>query len=473
MIIFYYAGIILSGGMFMFIRRKSLHHLLTVAVLVLQSVFTVYEISRKSNDRFDFFTPDDLGTLFLALLGILMIPACYHSLVYLEKNNEPMRVRSLYLAAMTFFCGAMSGVYLSNHVGTTWIFIELTTITSCLLIYHHRSAEALEATWKYVFVCSVSVAVSFVGVLFLSIAFSKAGLDNFTYRELAAHAASLDPFWLKIGFLFLFSGYTVKAGLFPMFSAGVDAKDQAPTPAAAMLATCLCNCGFVAILRIYRIIMHNEGGAWAQKIMLISAVLSIAIAAYYMVRTKGYKRLLAYSGVEHIGLAAVGLSMGGQGYYAALLHVVLHSLVKAALFFQFGQVSYMYKSVRRSDIGNYFRLNVWGGLVLLIGFFCIAAIPPSGMFVSEAMIFLSMLHEGHLLLMIAVMLLLTVILWSLGRSIFGLLFSFSRVEAVHAQRPPVMESVSQYILLGLAIWWGISPPEMLMDSLIHIFIELV
>ncbi|MDR1672384.1 MAG: hypothetical protein LBS09_02815 [Bacteroidales bacterium] len=468
MIIAYFASVILLGGAFMFMRRKMFHHVTAALFLVLQCAFTGYEFWKKNSTYFDFFTPDALGVLFLSVLSLLMIPAYYHSLVYLEKNNEPMRRRNLYLATITFFCGAMSGVYLSNHIGMTWIFVELTTITSCLLIYHHRTPEALEATWKYVFVCSVSVALSFIGVLFMSIALTKAGLDDFTYHTLLAHAAEMDAFWLKVGFLFLFSGYTVKAGLFPMFTAGVDAKDQAPTPAAALLATSLCNCGFVAIFRIFQIVSLNECGATAKKVMIISAILSVAIAAYYMARTKGYKRLLAYSGVEHIGLAAIGLAMGTAGCYAAILHVVLHSFVKAALFFQFGQVSYLYKSVNRNDIGNYFRVNVWGGVALLTGFFCITAMPPSGMFVSESLLFLSMMEQGYFLWMIVVMLLLAVILWSLGRSIFGLLFSCPRIEMPHVQKPPVIESVSQYILLGIAIWWGVYPPNTLINYLIEI-----
>jgi hydrogenase-4 component F len=472
MIIAYFISVVLLGSTFMFMRRKSAHHIVTSLTLAVQWAFTIYEIGRKNTSYFDFFTPDALGVLFLIILGILMIPTYYHSLVYLEKNNAPMRIRNLYLAMMTFFCGAMSGVYLSNHIGMTWIFVELTTIASCMLIYHHRNADALEATWKYVFVCSVSVALSFIGVLFMSIAATKAGLADFTYRTLFGHAAEMDPFWLRVGFLFLFSGYTVKAGLFPMFTAGVDAKDQAPTPAAAILATCLCNCGFVAIFRIFQIIIHNESGPWAQKVILISAILSVAIAAYYMTRTKGYKRLLAYSGVEHIGLAAIGLAMGGMGYYAAILHIVLHSFVKSALFFQFGQVSYLYKSVNKPDVGNYFRVNVWGGLVLLVGFFCITAMPPSGLFVSESLIFLAMLQQRHTVLMVIVMVLLTIIIWSLGRSIFGLLFSYPRIEIPHLKRPPVIESVPQYILLVLVIWWGIAPPDMLVRYLTEIIAGL-
>ncbi len=469
MIILYFIGVVILGCTFLLTRRAFSQHITASAFIVLQLAFTGYEIYKLNFPGFDFFTPDALGIIFLVILSLLMLPAYYHGFVYLEKNNEPTRFRNIYLSALTFFCGAMSGVYLSNHVGMTWIFIELTTVTSCVLIYHHRSAESLEATWKYIFVCSVSIALSFIGVLFLSIAVTKAGLEDFTYSVLTEHASEFDPFWLKIGFLFLFSGYTVKAGLFPMFTAGVDAKDQAPTPAAALLATCLCNGGFVAIFRVFQVIVHNESGDWAQKVILISAVLSVAIAAYYMVRTKGYKRLLAYSGVEHIGLAAIGLAMGGPGYFAALLHLVLHSFVKAALFFQFGQVSYMYKSVNKHDVGNYFRINVWGGLVLLIGFFCITAMPPSGMFVSESIIFLSMLDNRHIVLLVVVLILLTIIIWSLGRSIFGLLFSPKRFENKHIEQPPAFESVSQYVLLALVIWLGIYPP----DFFVRIITEVV
>ncbi len=472
MIIAYFIGVVLLGGMFLFLRSERTQHILAGIFILLQWGFTGLEIHRLNHIGFDFFTPDALGVLFLTILSFLTLPAYYHSFVYLEKNNEQVRIRNFYLSALTFFCGAMSGVYLSNHVGMTWIFIELTTIASCILIYHHRTPEALEATWKYIFVCSVSIALSFIGVLLLSIAVTKAGLEDFTYHELVEHAPELDPFWLKIGFLFLFSGYTVKAGLFPMFTAGVDAKDQAPTPAAALLATCLCNGGFVAIFRIFQIINHNESGIWAQKVILISAILSVSIAAYYMVRTKGYKRLLAYSGVEHIGLAAIGLAMGGQGYFAALLHIVLHSFVKSALFFQFGQVSYIYKSVNKHDVGNYFRINVWGGLVLLIGFFCITAMPPSGLFVSESIIFLSMLDHQHMILMVVVMLLLTIIIWSLGRSIFSLLFTPKKFVPLDIVRPPFFESISQYVLLGLVIWFGIYPPDFFIRILTEIIIHL-
>ncbi|MDR1153680.1 MAG: hypothetical protein LBL04_03135 [Bacteroidales bacterium] len=472
MIIAYFIGVFILGCTFFLMRRRYAQHITAGLLILLQWSFTAYELYRMNFTGFDFFTPDELGVLFLVILSLLMLPAYYHSFLYLEKNNEQMRVRNIYLAMLTFFCGAMSGVYLSNHVGMTWIFIELTTVSSCMLIYHHRSVESLEATWKYIFVCSVSVALSFIGVLFLSIAVTRAGLEDFTYSVLIESASGLDPFWLKIGFLFLFSGYTVKAGLFPMFTAGVDAKDQAPTPAAALLATCLCNGGFVAIFRVFRIIHNNEGGAWAQKVILVSAVLSVAISAYYMVRTKGYKRLLAYSGVEHIGLAAIGLAMGGPGFFAALLHVVLHSFVKAALFFQFGQVSYIFKTVNRNEAGNYFRINVWGGLALLIGFFCITAMPPSGMFVSESLIFLSMIDQRHLPLMIVVMLLLTIIIWSLGRSIFGLLFTPKKSEYPPVKRLPLAESVSQYVLLALVIWLGIYPPDFFVRFLTGIVSQL-
>jgi hydrogenase-4 component F len=471
MIFAYFTGVFLIGCIFLILRSPRAHHIAAAVLLTLQWGFTGYEIHKLNYTDFNFFTPDALGVLFLIILSLLMLPAYYHSFVYIEKNNEQMRVRNFYLSSLTFLCGAMSGVYLSNHVGMTWIFIELTTIASCMLIYHHRSPSALEAAWKYIFVCSVSIALSFIGILFLSFAVTQIGEESLTYSALTDYAPSLDPFRLKMGFLFLFSGYTVKAGLFPMFTAGIDAKDEAPTPAAALLATCLCNGGFVAILRIFRIVNNNGAGEWAQKVILISAILSIAIAAGYMSRTKGYKRLLAYSGVEHVGLASIGLAMGGPGYFAALLHIVLHSFVKSALFFQFGQVSRTFKSVDRYEVGDYFRINVWGGLVLLIGFFCITAIPPSGLFVSESIIFLSMI-DRHAVLLIVVVFLLTVILWSLARSIFRLLFLPKRIDTLPAKPPAACESLSQYILLGLVIWLGIYPPDFFIFFLTEIISQL-
>jgi hydrogenase-4 component F len=211
---------------------------------------------------------------------------------------------------------------------------------------------------------------------------------------------------MKLAFLFIFTGFTAKAGLVPMYTAGIDAKDKAPYPAAALLASVLMNAGFTGIYRFYEITSHTSIYGWTNKIMLISAILSVFVATVYMLRVKNIKRMMAYSGVEHMGLVMLGMAAGGIGYYAAILHLILHSFAKPALFFQFGQIYRTYGSKSVYDIGYYFRYNITGAMVLLFAFFVITAMPPSGMFVSEFLIFKSLFVSGHLWVLILVMIFL-------------------------------------------------------------------
>ena len=175
-----------------------------------------------------------------------------------------------------------------------------------------------------------------------------------------------------------------------MYTAGIDAKDKAPSPAGALFGSVLMNVGFLGIFRFYEIISHTSILPWANKILIISGALSIFVATVYILKVKNFKRLFAYSSVEHMGLIILGLASGGVGYYAAILHVVLHSFAKSTMFFQVGQVYRIYKSKSIYDAGNYFKYNLTGAMVMLIAFFIVTAMPPSGLFISEFMIFRSL-----------------------------------------------------------------------------------
>ncbi|HEX8041187.1 MAG TPA: proton-conducting transporter membrane subunit [Chryseosolibacter sp.] len=193
--------------------------------------------------------------------------------------------------------------------------------------------------------------------------------------------------------------------------------------------------------------------------LIIGGLLSIFVSAVYILRVKNLKRMLAYSGVEHMGIVMLGVAAGGTGYYAAILHLVLHSFAKPALFFQVDQVYRIYRSKSIYDIGNYFAYNTPGALVLLFAFFIITAMPPSGLFISEFLIFRSMFQSGSVWLLAFVLLLLTLIIWSLGRNIFKMLF----IKTVgfkddNLRKIPFVESLSQFILLALVVYLGLNPP---------------
>lgn len=455
--------VILSLSLF-FARDRKLSYVFVWCFILLQWVFTVYEYNHKNQTDLEYFTSDPLGLIFLGILSIVCVPAFYHSYVLFNKERNIPRERGIYYAAMVVLIASLSAGYLSNHIGVTWIFVELTTLSASALIYHRRNTRTLEATWKYIFVCSISITLVFIGILFLSIAIQQEGLKNLSYKALIANAPILNVFWLKLAFLFIFTGFTAKAGVVPMYTAGIDAKDKAPSPAGALLASVLMNIGFLGIFRFYEVISNTSILRWANNILILSGLLSIFVAAVYILRVKNIKRMLAYSGVEHMGIVMIGLASGGLGYYAAILHLILHSFAKPALFFQVGQVYRIYKSKSIYDIGNYFAYNTSGALVLLLAFFIITAMPPSGMFISEFLIFRAVFQAGNLWLLALVLLLLTLIIWSQGRNFLKMLFIKSvGFKEDNIEKISPVESVSQFALLALVIYLGLNPPVELVN----------
>jgi hydrogenase-4 component F len=456
----YLAGAFLISGLLFVNRNRVLNRLLVIAFLLLQIGFTIYEYLHINTTELTYFTVDSLGLLLLMVLCIISIPAFYHSYVYLGTKQDNPKHTAIYFAAMVALLTSISAAYISNHIAVTWIFVELTTLSASALIYHRRNNRSLEGTWKYVFVCAISITLVFIGILFLSFSLPKAGTDDLSFANLLKKSSELNVFWLRLAFIFIFTGFTVKLGLVPMYTAGIDAKDKAPSPAGALLSSVLMNVGFVGIFRTYIIIANSPIHHWASHIVIIAALLSIFVATVYMTRVKNIKRMFAYSSIEHAGIIMIGLAAGGVGYYAAVLHIVLHAFVKASLFFQQGQIYRIYQSKSIYDVGNYFKYNVTGSIVMLLAFFFATAMPPSGLFISEFMIFRSLFEANYLWILIVVMLLLTIIIWAFGKNIFKLLFTPAvdfKEDSIEKIKP--YESLSQFILLGLVVYLGLNPPQ--------------
>lgn len=454
-----------------FNRNKIIQNSLLILFLILQWGFTIYACFNHNSTDFEYFTFDSLGILLLLTLSIISVPAIMHSYIYLKNRNETGHLSATYYAAIIGLITAIGCGYLANHIAVTWIFTEITTLCASILIYHHRNKLALEATWKYVFICAISVTFIFIGILFLSLSLTHAGSDDLSFKNLVAHSDKLNPYWLRLAFLFIFTGFTAKLGLVPMFTAGIDAKDKAPAPASALLASVLMNLGFVGIFRFYVVVANTSIGSWANLVIGIAAFLTLFVATVYMVKVKNLKRMLAYSGIEHMGLVMLGIAAGGIGYYAAILHIVLHAFVKSSLFFQYSQIFRVFKTKNIYQIGNYFKYNATGAMVLLLGFFSAAAMPPSGLFVSEFLIFRSLFEAHQLLLLIAVLILLTMIIWAFGKNVFKILFipvvdfDDSNVPKIHS-----WESISQFLLLAFSAYLGLNPPyefvQLINDSII-------
>lgn len=449
----------------LFLNRSSLVNSLLLLLYLASLWFTgIYGLLHKGEIDSWFFRPDALGILMVLALCIISIPSLYHGCRFIATHDETPRSRGLFFAAMVLLMTACAMAYLSNHIAVTWIFVEVTTLSASVLIYHNRNIKALEGVWKYVFICAISITFIYVGILFLSLSLAQTGVVDLSFDSLRANYANMDPFWLKLAFLFIFTGFTAKLGLVPMYTAGIDAKDAAPSPAGAIFASVLMNVGFIGIYRVYALISHTPLRHWADAIVIIAALLSVLVATVYMARIKNIKRMFAYSGVEHMGLVMLGLVSGGVGVYAAILHILLHTLLKPTLFFQYGQIFRVYKRNNMDYVGNYYKYNKAGAMVVLLGFISATGMPPAGLFVSEFLIFQSLFQAHNLIILLVVLILLTMIIYGFGSNVFRLLFT-PPVEINEKQIPviKVRESLSQYLLLALTVYFAYCPPSQLVS----------
>jgi len=442
---------------------------LVLGFLFVQAILTTVIIINPVIIGYQYFYADKLAILLSVLLFILVSLSVYYSFIYLKSRCDSFKIQKIYFVSLIIFTSSLTGAYLSNHFGLMWIFIEMTTMSASLLVYHHRSEKALEASWKYLFVCTLSITLVFIGILFLAQASKKIPDADLSFGWLVDHASLLTPFWLKAAFLFIFVGFTAKAGLVPMFTAGVDAKDKAPTPVAALFSSVLLNAGILGIFRIYHIVSLTPIITWSRSVMFISGVLSVFVAAVYMLKIRNMKRMLAYSSIEHMGIVIIGFAVGGIGYYAALLHLIIHSLAKSTLFFQLGQVSRIYHSMNTHEAGRYYQFNKAGAIVLLLGFFCITALPPTGLFVSEFLVFQSLIDAKHYVVISILVILMAFIVYAVGQNMFNLLFGKNDVEMPNGiERIPYRESIPQLLILMLVIGLGVFIPLPLSDYLMNI-----
>lgn len=430
---------------------KATVRFIMVIYLMMHVGFTLFCWFHLGETLFEFFTLDSLGVLLLSVLSLLSITTVIHGFIYLK--NDPPRRYLLYHVALLALITAMSGAYLANGMTTVWIFVEATTLAVAALIYHDRTPVALEATWKYIFVCSVGIALAYLGILFLGFTVHDARLLHLSFSSVTEIAKMANPLYLKIAFIFVLVGYSTKMGLFPMHTVTVDAHTVAPAPVSAFISTALMNVGFLAIFRIYGLFSATSIFPFMNHVLLLSGLLSLLVSAGYMLKAKHNKRMLAYSSLENMGIVAIALGVGGIGYYAAILHLVLHSLTKAGLFYQIGQSYRVMGSYLLDESGNYMKLQPAGATALLVGFLCITAIPPSGMFISELYLLQAMIAGGNYVYLVLTVLILCFVLYALLTRVLHIVYSQPRTLPEHSRgKVSPWETLPQYFLFALVIF---------------------
>jgi hydrogenase-4 component F len=338
----------------------------------------------------DFIYVDPLSAFFLITVAGVVALAGFGSAAYLEREHRTGELGRLqivlYVTFFAVFATMMLASCATGNLGLLWVLIEASTLASAVLVALEARATSLEAAWKYIIISSFGVTIALVGTLFLYYAAAALPLSpnqRLTWPALHAHASALGRDSLRLSFLLAVIGYGTKVGLAPMHTWLPDAHSEAPSPASAMLSAALLNTGMYAIIR-FQSIAGLELGRYTNRVLLVFGFASIAVGALFMVGRDNFKRLFAYSSVEHMGIIAVALGFGGPlGLYGALLHTLNHAVGKAVLFLTGGELHSRYRTRNARDLGGVVSSAPLIGGVLLLASLAIIGSPPFGLFLSE------------------------------------------------------------------------------------------
>jgi hydrogenase-4 component F len=330
-------------------------------------------------------------------LFVMIIVFCLSSIYACIYFNNELIHNNLTLKQIRQFtalwCGAqtaMTIVLLSNNLGIMWVGIEATTLITAFLICVHVSRESLEAMWKYILICSVGVAFAFMGTLLAAASAKGVGLGSHNallWTTLRTNSASLDPALMKAAFIFLLVGYGTKAGLAPMHSWLPDAHSQAPSPVSALFSGFLLSSAMYCLMRYIPIVEGaTKHTGWSLNLLTGFGLISIILAAAFIIFQNNLKRFLAYSSMEHLGIIALGLGLGPLGTLAALFHTLNHSLCKSLSFFSAGRLGQMTGSHSMEKMKGMIRLSPVWGTGIFIGVFALIGISPFSLFISEFLI---------------------------------------------------------------------------------------
>jgi hydrogenase-4 component F len=311
-----------------------------------------------------------------------------------------------------------------------WVAIEGTTLVTAPLIYFNHTQRSIEATWKYLLVGSVGIALALLGTFFLAYASLHTGLHaTLTLEGILENAPKLSKPWLHGAFVLLLVGYGTKMGLAPMHTWKPDAYGEAPGVVGAMLAGGVTSCAFLAFLRTYHICLAAGEGPYISRLLLLMGLLSMAVASLFMVGQRDFKRMLAYSSVEHMGILVLGLGIGKPALFGTLLHVVTNGLTKGVLFLSAGNIHRAYGSKSTEQVCGAMRRLPLSGTLFLFGFLAITGSPPFGPFISEFSILNGAFDAGRFAIGGIFLFLLLVVFIGMGATVLKVVQGRASFEA--------------------------------------------
>lgn len=405
---------------------------------------------------------DPLGKVVLLCISLLFTVCAFYAVGYLSYRRE--RSNRILCMGLLVCLSAMGLVTISQHLGLLWVALETTTVSMAPLIYFNRNARSIEATWKYLLICSVGIGLALLGLLFLAYSTYVAQRDaTLLLGPLMASARELNPAWLHAAAIFLLVGYGSKMGLAPLHTWKPDAYGEAPGLVGALLAGGLVNCAFLSILRIYQICLASGTEIrFFQQALVGMGLISMAFAAVFMARQADFKRMLAYSSVEHVGILAIGLGLGKGALYGALFHLLNNGLTKGVLFLSSGNIHRSYANKTTDVVKGVLTRLPWSGGLFMAGFIAITGSPPFSPFISEYTIISSAFIDGHYLVAGLFLLFLVIVFIGMALTVLPMVMGTPPTGLEPSDyRDRLLTVGPPMAMMTLILFLGVWPPEFL------------
>ena len=443
-------------------KAKWMNNFFINLYAIIHLVVSVLCATKLPLESSKYFLVDECNIIFLLVLSIVYMAVAIYNNGYIKHETTDVKRLRHYSYMVLIFVLSMTGAIVSTNLGLSWVFIEATTLASAYLIYFNKTKTAIEAAWKYVYICSIGIALAFVGIILLTI--STGNMNSLSYHDLYNNAETFNQFWLKLSFVFVLFGIGTKMGLAPVHFWLPDAHSESPSPISGLLSAALLNSAFLVILNVYKITVLAGCADFGRGMMLVMGFLSLFITAVFVFHINNYKRMLAYSSVENMGILVIGTAIGGVAMYAAILHMIGHSLIKASFFLTSGNILEIYKTKKIKSVTGILKTDKKTGWLWVASFLGIVAFPPSVLFISEFLMIKEMITKGHYILCGLFVILLTIVLYGLSKAVIKMSFGQANLEKNYDEN---VKNVSfgmylpQIVLLSMAFILGVYVPKFL------------
>ena len=387
-----FCPLLIGASVFILDDQQARNRMLMFTALVHSGCVLSFWKFRPEMSLNGFLALDALGLLVLSVVSVLFLMVSFYLMGYFKNASD--LAHKTFIGFLLFFLSFMTLVTLARHFGLLLIGIEATTLSSVPLINFVKTKQSIEATWKFLMICLIGIALALLGTYFLAVA-GFTNVQSLFMDKLFVHAKELNVPWLKMSVIFLLIGCGTKMGLAPMHTWLPDAHSQAPSPVSALLSGCLLNCAFLSILRVGQVCHAAGQTPYFSSMLILLGVISMGVAYVFILGQEDYKRMFAYSSVEHMGILAIGIGIGGFGIYGALLHVINNAFTKGAAFLVTGNLYKQYHSKKVSEIRGVLRRYPITGIFLLAAFLAVSGVPPFGTFLSEFIILYAAVLGHH------------------------------------------------------------------------------